>query len=238
MFEEMLALLAKPDRYVCVWRDGELYIELAERPARADEVRRNETCGSCDRCGRAKGSLAIGRRIKVFAGNHARELRNQLIAIPANSPTLCCVDSVEVEIDVNQQRAQCARVCTSSCNILVGGIVAWAADRRWRRRRCRNAGKRRGMTITERATAFGGVIDANAMTAAHRSLPQGTKIRVENTLNGRAVMVEIVDRGPFTRGRVIDVSRAAAEELGFKGRGVTRVRITSIGVSEAPLACR
>jgi rare lipoprotein A len=88
------------------------------------------------------------------------------------------------------------------------------------------------------ATAFGGVIDANAMTAAHRSLPQGTKIRVENTMNGRAVLVEVVDRGPFTRGRVIDVSRAAAEELGFKGRGVTRVRITSIGVSEASLACR
>ena len=87
-------------------------------------------------------------------------------------------------------------------------------------------------------TAFGGVIDANAMTAAHRSLPQGTKIRVENTLNGRAVMVEIVDRGPFTRGRVIDVSRAAAEALGFKGQGITRVRITSIGVSEASSACR
>lgn len=87
-------------------------------------------------------------------------------------------------------------------------------------------------------TAFGGVIDANAMTAAHRSLPQGTMVRVENTLNGRAVVVEIVDRGPFTRGRVIDVSRAAAEELGFKGRGVTRVRITSIGISEASAACR
>jgi hypothetical protein len=42
MFEEMLALLAKPDRFVCVWRDGEIYVEPAERPARADEVRRNE----------------------------------------------------------------------------------------------------------------------------------------------------------------------------------------------------
>jgi rare lipoprotein A len=87
-------------------------------------------------------------------------------------------------------------------------------------------------------TAFGGVIDANAMTAAHRSLLQGTRVRVENMLNGRAVIVEIVDRGPFTRGRVIDVSRAAAEQLGFKARGVTRVRITSIGVSEASAACR
>ena len=42
MFEEMLALLAKPDRYVCVWRDGEVYIELAQRPARTDEVRSSE----------------------------------------------------------------------------------------------------------------------------------------------------------------------------------------------------
>ena len=121
--------------------------------------------------------------------------------------------------------------------LLVGGMAAWAADP-VSAAPLSQCGEASWYDHHGAATAFGGVIDANAMTAAHRSLPRGTMIRVENTMNGRAVMVEIVDRGPFTRGRVIDVSRAAAEELGFKGRGVTQVRITSIGVSEASVACR
>jgi hypothetical protein len=56
MFEEMLVLLAKPDRYVCVWRDGEIYIELADHPARAGEVRRNDSAARVTAAG-VEGSL-------------------------------------------------------------------------------------------------------------------------------------------------------------------------------------
>lgn len=66
-------------------------------------------------------------------------------------------------------------------------------------------------------TATGEYAHAHKMTAAHRSLPFGTKVRVTNRRNGRSVVVRINDRGPFVRGRVIDVTPAAADALGFSG---------------------
>jgi rare lipoprotein A len=66
-------------------------------------------------------------------------------------------------------------------------------------------------------TASGQRLNPGALTAAHRSLPFGTKVRVTNKNNGRSVVVTINDRGPFVRGRVIDVTPAAAHALGFSG---------------------
>lgn len=61
------------------------------------------------------------------------------------------------------------------------------------------------------------------MTAAHRSLPFGTKLKVTNQRTGKAVVVRINDRGPFIKGRVLDLSKAAARQLGFVGAGHTKV---------------
>ena len=66
-------------------------------------------------------------------------------------------------------------------------------------------------------TASGQRLNPSALTAAHRSLPFGTQVRVSNRKNGRSVIVTINDRGPFVRGRIIDVTPAAARELGFSG---------------------
>jgi peptidoglycan lytic transglycosylase len=74
--------------------------------------------------------------------------------------------------------------------------------------------------------------DAPRLTAAHPSLPFGTKVRVENLGNGRSVTVEINDRGPFTRDRIIDVSRAAAARLDFVGDGVAQVKLSRAGASQ------
>jgi rare lipoprotein A len=74
-------------------------------------------------------------------------------------------------------------------------------------------------------TASGERYDRNSLTAAHRTLPFGTHVRVTNLRNGRSVVVRINNRGPFVRGRIIDVSYAAARELGFVDRGVTQVRV-------------
>ena len=74
-------------------------------------------------------------------------------------------------------------------------------------------------------TASGETYDMAELTAAHRSLPLGTRVRVVNLENGRSVVVRINDRGPFARGRIIDLSRAAARELGHLGSGVFTVRI-------------
>jgi len=74
-----------------------------------------------------------------------------------------------------------------------------------------------------RRTASGERYDMNAMTAAHRTLPFGTWVRVHSLVNGREVDVRITDRGPFIRSRVIDVSRSAAEALGMLGLGFKEV---------------
>lgn len=74
-------------------------------------------------------------------------------------------------------------------------------------------------------TACGGRHNPEAMTAAHRSLPCGTLIKVTNLSNGRSAVVTIVDRGPFVRGRIVDISRGAARHIGLIDRGVGRVRI-------------
>lgn len=79
-----------------------------------------------------------------------------------------------------------------------------------------------------RRTASGERFDNSGMTAAHRSLPFGSRVRVTNPANGRSVIVRINDRGPFTRGRLIDVSRAAAEELGMVARGHANVELALI----------
>jgi rare lipoprotein A len=77
-------------------------------------------------------------------------------------------------------------------------------------------------------TASGEDMDAAALTAAHRTLPIGTMVLVENLDNGRVVKVRINDRGPFTGNRIIDVSQAAAEELDMVADGVANVRVTRV----------
>lgn len=79
-----------------------------------------------------------------------------------------------------------------------------------------------------RRTASGERFDNAAMTAAHRTLPFGTLVRVTNLANGRSVVVRINDRGPFSAGRMIDVSRAAAEEIGLIGPGHAVVELVLI----------
>src|SRR5262245_7656539 len=72
-------------------------------------------------------------------------------------------------------------------------------------------------------TASGERMNPAAFTAAHRSLPLGTKVKVTNQRNGRSVVVRINDRGPFVRGRMLDLSRGAAQALGFISSGQTAV---------------
>ncbi len=75
------------------------------------------------------------------------------------------------------------------------------------------------------ATASGEKFDPRKLTAAHPTLPFGTRVRVTNVANGRSVTVRINDRGPFVAGRVVDVSYSAAETLGITERGIAKVRL-------------
>ena len=76
-----------------------------------------------------------------------------------------------------------------------------------------------------RTTANGETYDENKMTAAHKTLPFGTTVRVTNLANGKKVVVRINDSGPFIKGRIIDLSYKAAGELDYISRGVVKVRV-------------
>ena len=85
-----------------------------------------------------------------------------------------------------------------------------------------------------RRTASGEIFDMHELVAAHRTLPLGTVARVTNLANGRAVVVRINDRGPYIKGRILDVSKGAATALRFVRDGTTRVRIEILAKMSKP----
>lgn len=78
-------------------------------------------------------------------------------------------------------------------------------------------------------TASGEPLCDRGATAAHKTLPMGTKVRVTNEVNGKSEIVTINDRGPFIRGRIIDLTIGSAERLGFRQRGVVPVKVEVLG---------
>lgn len=78
-------------------------------------------------------------------------------------------------------------------------------------------------------TASGQRLSNEAATAAHKTLPMGTKVRVINQDNGKSEIVTITDRGPFVKGRIIDLTIGVAERLGFRSRGIATVKVEVLG---------
>ncbi|MEO1429569.1 MAG: septal ring lytic transglycosylase RlpA family protein [Cyanobacteria bacterium J06633_8] len=106
--------------------------------------------------------------------------------------------------------------------------------KKWRKaarggRRFRGIASFYGAYFAGKKTASGERFNPSKMTAAHKTLPFGTRVRVTNMRNGRSVVVRINDRGPFIRGRVIDLSRGAAGVIGMIGRGIAPVRVEVLG---------
>jgi rare lipoprotein A len=92
-----------------------------------------------------------------------------------------------------------------------------------------------------KTTASGEAFDQAALTAAHRNLPFGTVVEVTNLANGRSVKVRINDRGPFVRGRIVDLSKQAADDIGLTGTGRVKVEVypsdqQTASVNPAPIA--
>jgi rare lipoprotein A len=103
-----------------------------------------------------------------------------------------------------------------------------------------------GIQFHQRKTANGERFDMTAFTAAHKTLPFNTRVCVRSLVNGKEVLVRINDRGPYTSGRIIDLSRAAAESIGLLGLGIKQVALsiadkdtatcggTAVGTPDAP----
>ncbi len=92
-----------------------------------------------------------------------------------------------------------------------------------------------GAEFNGRRTANGEAFDMNRVSAAHRTLPLPSMVKVTNMENGRSLAIRVNDRGPFTRGRIIDVSRRAAELLGFRNAGTARVRVEILATESKQL---
>jgi rare lipoprotein A len=86
-----------------------------------------------------------------------------------------------------------------------------------------------GIQFHQRKTASGERFDMGAMTAAHKTLPFNTRVCVRSLVNGSEVLVRINDRGPYAQGRVIDLSRAAADRIGLTGLGIKQVALSVVG---------
>lgn len=121
---------------------------------------------------------------------------------------------------------QAARTALISCGLAMMAIVpAKASDKVEALQTITGSASWYGGKFHGRTTANGERYNMHEMTAAHRSLPFGTKVRVTNPSNGKAVTVRINDRGPFVGNRVIDLSRGAAQAVGMIQQGVARVTI-------------
>lgn len=81
------------------------------------------------------------------------------------------------------------------------------------------------LNVTGRPTASGEIFDNKKLTAAHKTLPFGTYVKVTALWNNKSTVVRIIDRGPYSKGRIIDLSQAAAAELHLIGKGIGKVRI-------------
>jgi rare lipoprotein A len=88
-----------------------------------------------------------------------------------------------------------------------------------------------GQDFHGKKTANGEIYNMNALTAAHKTLPLPTFVKVTNVENGRSIILRVNDRGPFVKGRIIDISRRGAQLLGFDKQGVTRVRVQAVDES-------
>ena len=91
-----------------------------------------------------------------------------------------------------------------------------------------------GPNFYGKATANGELYDGAGLTAAHRTLPMPVNVRVTNLENGKSLIVRVNDRGPYAKGRIIDVSPRVAQLLGFYAQGTARVRVTYVGRAELP----
>lgn len=163
-------------------------------------------------------------------------------AIKANSEELVRIDAKTVLADNNRNRATDALQATNRLRRLMGNAPPLRAIADLPAEKSKRLSlatvvmyQLRGIASwygEDSSTASGESFRPDGLTAAHRSLPFGTKVRVTNLNNGRSVIVRINDRGPFIRGRIIDLSTGAARVLGMLGTGIAPVRVEVLGTQQ------
>jgi rare lipoprotein A len=148
------------------------------------------------------------------------EIRTEILSIdpPQSGTSSAEIPSISIipSAPETPEELPCAKVPAPAPPIVETGLASWYG--------ARHHGKR---------TASGELFDQKKFTAAHPTLPWGSIVKVTNLANGKSVEVRINDRGPFGKGRIIDLSRAAAKALGMVGRGVAQVKIERLSRPES-----
>jgi len=132
------------------------------------------------------------------------QVANRIRRLLGNAPALARLEGLPEPAPAEPTRTPDAAVVTSTLT----GMASWY-----------------GPGLHGRRSASGEMFNQNALTAAHRTLPFGTRVRVTNLSTGQQVVVRINDRGPFSHGRILDLSTAAANQIGLKAAGVGRVAV-------------
>jgi rare lipoprotein A len=136
-----------------------------------------------------------------------------------NTPETRGLKSWEKPYEVNGERFEPMRKAEPVAGYAEEGTASWY-----------------GADFHGKSTSCGEIYDMHGMTAAHKTLPLGVWVRVTNRANGRQCVVRVNDRGPFVKGRILDLSYAAAKELGVVGPGTAPVRIEALGYREQDAA--
>jgi rare lipoprotein A len=141
----------------------------------------------------------------------ALQATNRLRRLIGNASPIQAIANLPVDRSVSRANLP-QKIAFGNINLSFQGIASWY-----------------GYDGSGNKTASGERYNPEGLTAAHRSLPMGTKIRVTNTRNGRSVVVRINDRGPYIRGRIVDLSAGAARLLGMIGSGIAPVSLEVLG---------
>ena len=149
------------------------------------------------------------------------------IARPGIGPVLRCL-AVALTVATLAACAQAPVVADKPSSFGAARKHASSASDKTDKRAAETAGGSYGLASFyghQSQTASGEKFNPQELTAAHRTLPFGTKVRVTDVATGRSVTVRVNDRGPFVPGRIVDVSSSAAETLGISGRGIAKVKL-------------
>ena len=155
-------------------------------------------------------SLGINTIITTLCTQFSHAATKKYGNLPSNNTIAVTLEQNEIEQDSFRFRSQEPQILITRQTYY--GKASWY-----------------GPKFHGRLTANGEIFNSYGLTAAHRSLPFGTKVRVTNLRNGRSVIVRINDRGPFIKGRIIDLSAGAAQKLNMVGNGVANVQIDILG---------
>lgn len=163
----------------------------------------------------------VGFNLKLsiadIMSNHRTSFPESPSLLKVKSETGSAIDSIEELIAKHQEIDNMEKLITLSLNPKVKPVLFQTGTASWY-----------GPRFYGRKTASGEVFTKHALTAAHRTLPFGTKIRVTNERTGKSVVVKVNDRGPFSGNRVLDLSHAAADAIGMIESGLCKVKIEKI----------